>query len=102
MILRIEPIYNALEKIKDQRSKIKATNQKSKIILTSAKGKQFQQTKAIEYILQHDRLTIQNYEGLCPEVNRRSLQRDLKIMIEKELIGSEGATNQLVYFLRVG
>jgi Fic family protein len=59
------------------------------------------QVKAIEYILQHDRLTIQNYEGLCPEVNRRSLQRDLKVMIEKELIGSEGATNQLVYFLRV-
>jgi Fic family protein len=59
------------------------------------------QAKAVEYILQYDRLTIQDYEVLCPEVNRRSLQRDLKIMIEKELIGSEGATNQLVYFLRV-
>jgi Fic family protein len=59
------------------------------------------QAKAVEYILQHNRLTIQDYEVLCPEVNRRSLQRDLKIMIEKELIGSEGATNQLVYFLRV-
>ncbi len=59
------------------------------------------QAKAIEYILQNDRLTIQNYEGLCPEVNRRSLQRDLKLMIEKKLISSEGATNQLVYFLKV-
>jgi len=38
---------------------------------------------------------------LCPEVNRRSLQRDLKIMIEKELITAEGATNQLVYLLKV-
>ncbi len=70
-------------------------------ILTQKHSLNERQTKAIEYILQHDRLTIQNYEGLCPEVNRRSLQRDLKVMIEKELIGSEGATNQLVYFLRV-
>jgi Fic family protein len=44
---------------------------------------------------------IQNYEALCLEVNRRSLQRDLKTMIEKELIASEGATNQLVYLLKV-
>jgi hypothetical protein len=43
---------------------------------------------------------IQNYEALCPEVNRRTLQRDLKTMIEKELIASEGATNQLVYRLK--
>ena len=70
-------------------------------VLTQKHNLNERQTKAIEYILQHNRLTIQNYEGLCPEVNRRSLQRDLKIMVEKELIGSEGATNQLVYFLRV-
>jgi Fic family protein len=70
-------------------------------VLTQKHNLNERQTKAIEYILQHDRLTIQNYEGLCPEVTRRSLQRDLKIMVEKELIGSEGATNQLVYLLRV-
>jgi Fic family protein len=58
------------------------------------------QAKAIEYLLQHERLMIQNYEALCPEVNRRTLQRDLKTMIEKELIASEGATNQLVYRLK--
>jgi Fic family protein len=69
-------------------------------VLTQKHNLNERQTKAIEYILRYDRLTIQNYEGLCPEVNRRSLQRDLKIMIEKELLGSEGATNQLVYFLR--
>lgn len=37
---------------------------------------------------------------LCPDVNRRSLQRDFKIMIEKELIATEGATNQLVYLYK--
>jgi len=59
------------------------------------------QTKAIGCLLLYGRLTIQNYEGLCPEVNRRSLQRDLKIMIEKELLAAEGATNQLVYVLKI-
>jgi cell filamentation protein, protein adenylyltransferase len=47
------------------------------------------------------RLTIQDYEELCPEVNRRSLQRDLKGIIEKKLIAAEGKTNQLVYILKV-
>ncbi len=70
-------------------------------VLTQKHNLNERQTKAIEYILQYERLTIQDYEVLCPEVNRRSLQRDLKIMIEKELIATEGATNQLVYLFRV-
>ena len=34
--------------------------------------------------------TIQEYEMLCPSVNRRSLQRDLSDLIEKGLIAQEG------------
>ncbi len=34
--------------------------------------------------------TIQDYESLCPGVNRRSLQRDLSDLIEKGLISQEG------------
>ncbi|MBU3950127.1 MAG: hypothetical protein KJ826_18160 [Proteobacteria bacterium] len=70
-------------------------------VLTQKYNLNERQTKAIEYLLQYDKLTIQDYELLCPEVNRRSLQRDLKIMIEKELLATEGATNQLVYLLRI-
>ena len=70
-------------------------------VLTQKHNLNERQAKAIEYLLQYDRLTIQDYEVLCPEVNRRSLQRDVKIMLEKGLIDSEGATNQLVYLLRV-
>jgi hypothetical protein len=47
-------------------------------------------SKAIEYILQYDRLTIQDYEVLCPEFNRRSLQRDLKDFLEKRLMKESG------------
>jgi len=50
------------------------------------------QAKAIGYILEHGNLTIQDFERLCPEVNRRTLQRDFKAMIDKGLI-SEKATS---------
>jgi Fic family protein len=58
------------------------------------------QAKAIDHILEHGVLTIQDFEGLCPEVNRRSLQRDLKAMLDKGLLLSEGATNQLIYSIK--
>ncbi|MBM9514249.1 Fic family protein [Desulfogranum marinum] len=58
------------------------------------------QSKACGFLLEHKKLTIQDYEKLCPEVNRRSLQRDLKAMQDKEIVKSAGATNQLIYTLR--
>jgi predicted HTH transcriptional regulator len=58
------------------------------------------QAKAIGYLMQNTELTIQEFEALCPKVNRRSLQRDLKAMIDKQLINAEGATNKLVYRLK--
>jgi DNA-binding HxlR family transcriptional regulator len=42
--------------------------------------------------LEHGRLTIQEFEPMCPEVNRRTLQRDLKKLLEKE-IHAESATS---------
>ena len=58
------------------------------------------QAKAIGYILEQGNLTIQDFERLCPDVNRRSLQRDLKAMVDLGLLTSEGATNKLVYRLQ--
>jgi Fic family protein len=58
------------------------------------------QGKALGHILEHGSLTIQDFERLCPEVNRRSLQRDLKAMVDVGLLVSEGATNQLVYRMK--
>ncbi len=57
------------------------------------------QSKALGYLLQNGKLTIQDFEGICPDVNRRSLQRDLKGMLDKELIASEGATHHQEYRL---
>ena len=50
------------------------------------------QAKALGHILEHGSLTIQEFEQLCPDVNRRSLQRDVKVMVDKGLV-SEKATS---------
>jgi Fic family protein len=44
------------------------------------------QAKAIGHIIEHGNLTIQGFEVLCPDINRRSLQRDLKAMIKKRVV----------------
>jgi Fic family protein len=58
------------------------------------------QAKALDHLMEHSSLTIKDFEGLCPDVNRRSLQRDLKAMVEIGLLITEGATNQLVYRMK--
>ena len=58
------------------------------------------QDKALGYLMRHGNLTIQDFESLCPEVNRRSLQRDLKGMLDKGLLIAEGATHHQVYRLK--
>ena len=58
------------------------------------------QAKALGYILEHGNLTIQDFELLCPEVNRRTLQRDLKTMIDMGVLESEGATHHQEYRLK--
>ena len=57
------------------------------------------QAAALHYLLQHDTLTIQGYETLYPDVNRRTLQRDLKTLLDKGFVTAHGATHQLVYRL---
>ncbi len=41
--------------------------------------------------------TIQEYEILCPGVNRRTLQRDLSDLIEKGLIFQKGIKKATTY-----
>jgi Fic family protein len=55
-------------------------------VLIKEYGLSDRQAKAIGHILEHGSLTIQDFERFFPEVNRRSLQRDLKGMIEKGIV----------------
>jgi Fic family protein len=58
------------------------------------------QGKALEYVMQHGRLTIQDFETLCSGINRRTLQRDLRTLIDNGLLVSEGTTHQQEYRLK--
>lgn len=57
------------------------------------------QAKALSYIMEQGSLSIQDFERLSPEVNRRTLQRDLKAMVDRGLIVTEGETHHLLYRL---
>jgi len=58
------------------------------------------QAGALRQILQTGEISIQSFAQLYPAVNRRTLQRDLKGLVEQGLLITTGATNQLVYRLR--
>jgi predicted MFS family arabinose efflux permease len=60
------------------------------------------QRVALEFVLRNGRLTIQDYEGLCPGVTRRTLQRDLRALAAKGLLAQEGATNLGVSLYAMG
>ena len=55
------------------------------------------QALALGHVLEHGRLTIQEYQALCPGANRRTLQRDLRELVEKGLLAPEGRTSRLQY-----
>ena len=50
------------------------------------------QAAALGHLIEHGRLTIRDYERLCPGMNRRTLQRDLKALLEKGLLSEAGAS----------
>jgi len=69
MVLRVDVLYNAISKIKNQKSRLNIKNQKEKILLTSPKGKIFNQKKAKEYAkLDHLIIVCGHYEGVDERV----------------------------------
>lgn len=57
------------------------------------------QKLAVEYIMKHGSLTIQEFEKISPHVTRRTLQRELRELIEKKIVKTSGATSKLIYKL---
>lgn len=50
------------------------------------------QALALGHVLKHGGLSIQDYEALCPNTNRRTLQRDLKGLMDKGLLVKRGTS----------
>ncbi len=66
-------------------------------LLAREHGLSERQALALEHVMDHGQLAIQDYEALCPGIHRRTLQRDLKELVERSLLSAEGATNRLHY-----
>jgi len=66
-------------------------------ILVRDHGLNERQGRVIEYVLGFSRMDIRDFEDQCPDVSRRTLQRDLAALEAKGLIRHEGETNRLVY-----
>ena len=62
-------------------------------VLVREHGLSERQGKALGHVLEHGSLTIQEYEELCPSVNRRTLQRDLKSMMDKNVLSVRGTSS---------
>ncbi|KKP36598.1 MAG: tRNA (guanine-N(1)-)-methyltransferase [Candidatus Roizmanbacteria bacterium GW2011_GWA2_32_13] len=69
MILRVDVIYKALAKVESEKLKVKNKSQNLKVLLTSPKGKVFDQKKAQEYSkLDHLIIIAGHYEGVDERV----------------------------------
>ena len=55
------------------------------------------QIVALELAQRGTTFQMQDFEARCPGVHRRSLQRDLRELVEAGLLEATGATNRLVY-----
>lgn len=60
-------------------------------VLVQKHGLNERQGKVIGFLLQNEKFTIQDFESICPDVNRRSLQRDLKGLLDKKLLMEIGS-----------
>lgn len=59
------------------------------------------QKLAIEYISKHGGITIQQFETLCPNVTRRTLQRELRELVNNNILTVIGATSNLIYEMNI-
>lgn len=87
------------EGLATQLDEVKARGERAirRDVLARQHGLSDRQALALGRVLDEGRLTIQDFATLCPGVNRRTLQRDLRNMVEKGLLATEGQTNRLEY-----
>lgn len=84
-----------MEEVKDKGTRIIRSD-----VLVRKHGLNERQARLLGSALAKKKYTIQDFERLCPETNRRTLQRDLKGLMDAGLLTTKGATHHLVYLLR--
>lgn len=59
------------------------------------------QALAVGYLLENPVIRIEDYEQLCPGINRRTLQRDIKGLVERGVLKTEGSARAARYKLKI-
>jgi predicted transcriptional regulator len=64
-------------------------------------GLSARQALAVGHLLESPVLRIEDYEELCPGTNKRTLQRDIKSLLEKGVLKAEGSARAVRYILEI-
>jgi predicted HTH transcriptional regulator len=91
----VEGLVTQLSEVKERREKAVRRD-----VLVKEHRLSDRHAEVLAYVLEQGNLSLREFENLFPEVNRRSLQRDLKAMVDRGLLVSEGATNKLTCRIR--
>ena len=70
-----------------------------KDILTRKHDLNTRQSAVLDFLINNAHMHISDFEQLCPDLNRRTLQRDLGWLEELALIRKKGAARQSLYSL---
>jgi Fic family protein len=70
-------------------------------VIAQEHGLSERQARAVEYLLSHPELHIEELETLCPDVNRRTLQRDLEDLVSRRVLKVTGAARAVRYRLAI-
>lgn len=69
-------------------------------VIAREHGLNERQARAVEALLERGQLGIEEFEALVPGVHRRTLQRDLRGLVERGIAVAEGAARAVRYQLR--
>jgi Fic family protein len=69
--------------------------------LVQKHGLSARQALAVGFLLENPALRIEEYEQLCPNTHRRTLQRDIKGLLEKGVLKQEGLARAVRYKLKI-
>ena len=90
----VSGLSTQLEEVKEN-----GTNAIKADVIAKQYNLNYRQEIALMLLLENGRISISEYQYLCPDSNRRTLQRDLKSMMDSGLLRTEGSTNNLTYKL---
>jgi DNA-binding HxlR family transcriptional regulator len=69
--------------------------------MVSRYGLSNRQSKALLMFLERGKLRLDDLVGAFPDVNKRTLQRDLKALVDKGILRQSGAARAAHYLLNI-